>query len=155
MHFTPLLLVAPALCVVAFIVLPLLAIFLKVLPQPSLLDTLSEPLVTAALHLSLLTSLTSLLIAVLFGTPIAYLLARYRFRGVRLIETLIDLPMVLPPTVVGYYLLVAFGGASPLGQAYAAMFGHGLVFTFEGLLVFLLWKGAVGATPRLAEGVQP
>lgn len=134
MRFTPLLLVAPALCVVAFIVLPLLAIFLQVLPQPALLDTLSEPLVTAALHVSLLTSFTSVLIAIVFGTPIAYLLARYRFRGVRLIEALIDLPMVLPPTVAGIALLMAFGRRGLLGPWLQAV---GLQVSFSTTAVVL------------------
>ena len=116
MRLTPFFLALPALCVMAFVALPLLAIFLKVLPQATLWDTLSEPLVRAALRLSVLTSLTSLLIAVVFGTPIAYLLARYRFRGVRLVETLIDLPMVLPPTVAGVALLMAFGRRGLLGS---------------------------------------
>ena len=109
------LLLLPGLCVVTFIALPLLAIFLKVLPQAGLWDTLREPLVTQALRLSLITSLSSLCLAVLFGTPMAYLLARYRFRGARVVETLIDLPMVLPPTVAGVALLMALGRRGLLG----------------------------------------
>ena len=105
----------PGLCVLAFLALPLLAIFLKVLPQEGLLATLREPLVTEALRLSLMTSLSSLLLAVLFGTPVAYLLARHRFRGARVVETLIDLPMVLPPTVAGVALLMALGRRGLLG----------------------------------------
>ncbi|MGE3541270.1 MAG: ABC transporter permease [Candidatus Tectimicrobiota bacterium] len=105
----------PVLCVVAFVLLPLLAIFLKVLPQETLWETLTEPLVTEALRLSLLTSSGSLCLAVLFGTPVAYLLARVPFRGKRLVETLIDLPMVLPPTVAGVALLMAFGRRGLLG----------------------------------------
>jgi molybdate transport system permease protein len=56
-------------------------------------------------------------------------------RGKGLLEALIALPLVLPPTVLGYYLLVALGGNSAIGQLFAAVFGRGLVFTFEGLLV--------------------
>ena len=71
--------------------------------------------------------------------PLAVLAARAvawrTFRGRGFVEALIALPLVLPPTVLGYYLLVAFGGASPLGRAYEALFGQGLVFTFAGLLV--------------------
>src|SRR5919109_234758 len=74
-------LLLPGLCVVAFLALPLLAIFLKVLPQADLWQTFQQPLVTNALRLSLITSLSSLFLAVLFGTPVAYLLARQRFRG--------------------------------------------------------------------------
>ena len=108
-------LVMPGLSVVMFLSLPLLAILLKVLPQAGLWETLREPLVTQALRLSLITSLSSLLLAIIFGTPVAYLLARYRFRGARMVETLIDLPMVLPPTVAGVALLMAFGRRGLLG----------------------------------------
>jgi len=72
-HGTTMLLLGPVLCVVTFVTLPLLAIFLKVLPQAGLWETLREPLVTQALRLSLVTSLSSLCLAVLFGTPVAYL----------------------------------------------------------------------------------
>jgi molybdate transport system permease protein len=56
-------------------------------------------------------------------------------RGKGLLEALIALPLVLPPSVLGYYLLVALGGNSTIGQLFEAVFGRGLVFTFEGLLV--------------------
>lgn len=76
-------------------------------------------------------------VVVLF--PIAIIVARSlawrRFRGKGLAEALITLPLVLPPTVLGFYLLVAFGGGSPLGQAFEAVFGQSLVFSFSGLLV--------------------
>lgn len=69
------------------------------------------------------------------GLAAARPLAFRRVRGKSVIEALVALPLVLPPTVLGYYLLVAMGGASPLGQAWTRLFGHGLVFSFEGLLV--------------------
>lgn len=88
-----------------------------------------------ALWLSL--RLAGLTVAVLL--PLGILLGRwlaYRdFSGKGLAEALIALPLVLPPTVFGYYLLTAFGAASPFGQLWQAAFGHQLVFTFEGLLV--------------------
>lgn len=62
-------------------------------------------------------------------------LARARFRGKGLVEALVTLPLVLPPTVIGFYLLVGFGGNSVLGQAWAAVFGQGLVFSFQGLVL--------------------
>jgi molybdate transport system permease protein len=76
---------------------------------------------------------------VLFLLPIGILVGRqlaYRdFAGKGMAEAVVALPLVLPPTVFGYYLLVAFGAASPIGQLWQAAFGHQLVFTFEGLLV--------------------
>lgn len=69
------------------------------------------------------------------GLIVARALAFRVRRGKALIEALVALPLVLPPTVLGYYLLVAFGGASPLGTYWTALFGHGLAFSFDGLLV--------------------
>src|SRR3954452_2219265 len=106
----------PLLLILAFLVLPLVAVFLKVLSREGVWETLRHPLVTEALRLSVLTSLCSLLLALLLGTPIAYLLARSRFRGVVMLDTLIDLPMVLPPTVAGVALLMAFGRRGLLGE---------------------------------------
>lgn len=78
-------------------------------------------------------------LTVLFLAPVAVFGGRFlayrELRGKVLVEAAIALPLVLPPTVLGYYLLVAFGAASPLGQAWQAAFGRPLVFTFEGLLI--------------------
>lgn len=69
------------------------------------------------------------------GIMIARHLAWRRYKGRAFVEAAMALPLVLPPTVLGYYLLVAMGRASPLGQAYEGLFGSPLVFTFEGLLL--------------------
>lgn len=105
----------PLLLLLIFLVLPLVAIFLKVRVQEGLWSTLWQPIVTEALRLSVVTSLSSLCLAVVLGTPLAYLLARRRFRGGALLDTLIDLPMVLPPTVAGVALLMTFGRRGILG----------------------------------------
>jgi ABC-type sulfate transport system permease component len=57
------------------------------------------------------------------------------FRGKVLVEAMLAFPLVLPPTVLGFYVLVVLGGASPIGQIYQRLFGHPLVFSFEGLLI--------------------
>jgi molybdate transport system permease protein len=118
----------PLLLLLTFLVSPLVAIFLRVLSQVGVWETLRQPIVTEALKLSFLTSLSSLLLALLCGTPIAYLLARYRFRGAALLDTLIDLPMVLPPTVAGVALLMAFGRRGILG-AWLDVVGVHISFT--------------------------
>lgn len=105
----------PLVLLLIFLVTPLAAIFLKVGVQEDLWSTLWHPIVTEALYLSAITSLSSLGLAVVLGTPLAYLLARHRFRGAALVDTLIDLPMVLPPTVAGVALLMAFGRRGTLG----------------------------------------
>jgi molybdate transport system permease protein len=79
------------------------------------------------------------LVTVLILLPCAFLLARLlafrRFRGHGFVEALVTLPLILPPTVVGYYLLVAFGAGSPLGRLLERLFGQTLVFSFEGLVL--------------------
>jgi len=67
--------------------------------------------------LSVATTLVSLLLVVMLGTPVAYLLARHRFPGRRILDTIIDLPMVLPPAVAGLALLMLFGRSGLLGPS--------------------------------------
>ncbi len=98
----------------AFLALPLLALVLRI-PPMSLLDTLGEPGVRQAIGISLQTSLITVALTVFFGSPLAYLLARRSFRGKRLVEALVDLPIVLPPAVAGVALLIAFGRRGILG----------------------------------------
>lgn len=77
---------------------------------------LQDPIVRMALRLSLVTSLTATALSVALGLPVAYLLARYRFRGKELLDTLIDLPMTIPPVVAGVALLLTFGRMGLLGR---------------------------------------
>ena len=84
-----------------------------------------------SLELGALTVLLLLPIGIWAGRRLAY----REFPGKGIAEALVALPLALPPTVLGFYLLVAFGAASPLGQAWQSLFGRPLVFTFEGLLV--------------------
>jgi molybdate transport system permease protein len=89
---------------------------------------------------------------------LARMLAWWRFRGKGFVEAMIALPLVLPPTVLGYYLLVSFSGASPIGRVYESIVGHSLVFTFEGLvlasIVFNL-PFAVQPMQRAFEAIPP
>jgi len=88
-----------------------------------------------ALLLSVRLGFFTILFLVPIGIVVGRLLAYREFVGKGLAEAVVALPLVLPPTVFGYYLLVAFGAASPIGQIWQAAFGHQLVFTFSGLLV--------------------
>src|SRR5213593_4620265 len=72
---------------------------------------------------------------VVIGTPIAYWTAFSRRRWKFLVEAVVALPLVLPPTVLGFYILIAIGPRSPVGRAWQDLVGRGLPFTFEGLLV--------------------
>lgn len=84
-------------------------------PLDQLVTYLSDPLVLDALRISAISSLSSLALMIIFGTPIAYLLGRHNFPGKSIIETLVELPLVLPPAVAGVALLFAFGRRTPIG----------------------------------------
>jgi molybdate transport system permease protein len=88
-----------------------------------------------ALTLSLRLAVWTMGILLPFGLWAGRRLAWRRFRGQSLVEALLALPLVLPPTVLGYYLLLAFGGGAALGRLYEALIGRPLMFTFEGLLL--------------------
>jgi molybdate transport system permease protein len=81
-----------------------------------------------------LATLTARILLVV-GLPIAYWLTFSRWRWKFFVESVVALPLVLPPTVLGFYILVAIGPHSPIGQLYSRLVGHPLPFTFEGLLV--------------------
>jgi molybdate transport system permease protein len=99
-----------------FLVLPIAAIFLRV-PPGTLIHQLSSPVVTDALAVSIKTSAIAQALILLFGTPLAYLLATRRFRGHSLLVTLVELPLVLPPAVAGLGLLALLGRSGLLGTS--------------------------------------
>lgn len=88
-----------------------------------------------ALGVSLRLSLATMMVLVLIGTPIAYWLAFSHWRLKFLVEAVVALPLVLPPTVLGFYILMAIGSRSPLGNAYQHLTGTLLPFSFQGLLL--------------------
>src|ERR1700704_6076001 len=89
----------------------------------------------AAIALSLRLATATTLILLVVGLPLAGWLALSPRRGRWVVDALVALPLVLPPTVLGYYVLVALGPRSPLGHAYEAITGSAIVFSFQGLLV--------------------
>src|SRR5712692_9750674 len=109
-----------------------------------------------ALLLSLRLALCVSAILLACGVPLAYWLAYSHWRGKFLLEAVVALPLVLPPTVLGFYMLVAMGPRGPLGKVWQAFFGHGLAFTFEGLvLASVLYSMPFAVQPLIAafEGV--
>jgi molybdate transport system permease protein len=88
-----------------------------------------------ALFLTLELALVVCLLLLALGLPLAYWVAFSRWRGKFLVEAVVTLPLVLPPTVLGFYVLVALGPHSPLGQLWTSIVGHPLPFTFGGLVV--------------------
>jgi len=89
----------------------------------------------SALRLSLELGVATVLILVPASFVLARALAFHRFRGSAVVEALVALPLVLPPTVVGFYLLQAFGAHGAFGRAVAGLIGHPLAFSFEGLVL--------------------
>src|ERR1700691_2644348 len=88
-----------------------------------------------ALFLTLKLALVVCSILFVIGMPIAAWLSFTNWRWKFLIESVVALPLVLPPTVLGFYVLVAMGSNSPIGRWYQSLTGHGLPFTFEGLAI--------------------
>jgi molybdate transport system permease protein len=117
---------------VLFLTLPLVALVLRAVPLG--LDAWLDPATLDALQLSLITASLATLIAFGIGTPVAYLLARESFRGKTIIDTLIDLPMVLPPAVAGLALLMAFGRRGLFGPT-LSLFGVELPFTTTAVIL--------------------
>jgi molybdate transport system permease protein len=86
------------------------------------------------------------------GLPLAYWLAYSNWRGKFLLEALVAMPLVLPPTVLGFYVLLAMGPRGPLGRLWQMFFGHGLAFTFEGLvLASILYSLPFAVQPLIAS----
>ncbi len=88
-----------------------------------------------SLYISFKLALVTTVCLLVVGVPIAYFLAYRSFRGKTLVEATVSLPIVLPPTVLGFFFLVAMGSHSPLGRLYSDVFGHTLAFSFEGLVI--------------------
>src|SRR5271157_441760 len=110
-----------------FILLPVISLFLKISPD-SFFGEFNNAVVLDALRLSFITSISTAIIVLILGTPVAYINARYNYPGKVLIDTIIDLPVVIPPAVAGIALLMAFGRMGVVGQ-YLNMAGITVGFT--------------------------
>jgi len=122
-----------ALPMLLFIILPLASLFTRT-SLAELWSTLNQQQVLQAVSLSIVTSLITTLVSLLFGTPVAYLLSQPRFRFYRVVDTLIDLPYILPPAVAGIALLMAFGRRGLFGGLLA---DAGLSIPFTTLAVIM------------------
>jgi len=114
--------------------LPVFVLVARAVLDGSLAATLGMQVVVDALVLSLVTTAVSLVLMVVVGTPLALLLARHRFRGAVLLETVIDLPIVLPPSVAGLALLLVFGRRGLLGGT-LELAGIELPFTMAAVII--------------------
>jgi molybdate transport system permease protein len=123
-----------------FLVLPLIALLLRITPT-QLLTNLTNREVGQAISLSIVTTAITVVVSVLAGAPLGYLLGRRQFRGRTALDTLIDLPMVLPPSVAGIALLVAFGRRGLVGQ-YLTVAGIELAFTQTAVVLAQIFVAA-------------
>ncbi len=140
----------------ALLVLPVASLLLRV-PSGVLIERLRSPVVAQALWLSLLTSVGSSLLVIGLGLPVAYVLATRGFAGKRVFETLIDLPMVLPPTVAGVGLLLAFGRVGLVGR-FLLPLGFTIPFTTAAVVLaqaFVAGPFFVNAARGGFEAVDP
>ena len=116
-----------------FIALPVVALFLKS-PLDTIFSSLQDPVVMDALQLSLTTSTLTTSIVVLMGTPVAYVSARFHYFGKDMADSLIDLPVIMPPAVAGIALLMAFGRMGIVGH-YLNAFGISIAFTTMAVII--------------------
>ena len=119
--------VLPSLLLLALLALPVLALLWRAGTE-GMLMLIAQPSAVSALKLSLMTSTLSMLIAIVTGTPLAFVLARRKFTGKAFLELVIDLPVVLPPSVAGIALLIAFGRQGVFGSLLSSI-GLTLPFT--------------------------
>jgi molybdate transport system permease protein len=124
--------------VLGFLMLPIVAIFARV-PLHVLIDQFSDPIVLDALWLTGITNALALMAILLFGTPAAYFLGTRRFRGRTLVITLVELPLVLPPTVAGIGLLAAFAGRIGLLSVVLDPIGVSVVFTTTAVVLAIIF----------------
>jgi molybdate transport system permease protein len=102
------------------------------------------------LWLSLRVAAISTAVALVVGLWLAWILANRQFRGKEILDAAVTLPLVLPPTVLGYYLLVLLGRASPVGKLYELVFGSPLVFSWQAAVVAALFH----STPLLVKSAR-
>lgn len=145
-------LLAASLPMLTFLLAPLMALLIRALPS-QLVSNLGQPAVMQAILLSLMTTFVTVAVTLLLGTPLAYLLARRRFRGRTMLDTLVDLPMILPPSVAGIALLVAFGRRGLLGQ-YLSDAGIELAFTSAAVVLAQTFVAAPFYIKAAAAGLS-
>jgi molybdate transport system permease protein len=145
---------------VLFLLLPLLGLLVRA-PWSALPRLLSDPLVVEALRLSVVSALLATALSVVFGVPLAWVLARAEFPGKALLRALVTVPLVLPPVVGGVALLLAFGRRGIVGRYLDQWFGYTIPFTTTAVVLaetfvampflILTVEGALRAADRRFE----
>lgn len=125
--------VLPSLLLLGLLALPIMALLWRA-GSEGMFAFITQPSAVAALRLSLVTSISSVLITIITGTPLAFVLARRKFSGKTFLELVIDLPIVLPPSVAGIALLIAFGRQGVFGSVLNSL-GISLPFTTTAVIL--------------------
>jgi molybdate transport system permease protein len=132
--------IIPSIFILGLFLLPILAVFIRSI-NPEFFDYAFSQQALNALKLSLFTSTITTICAILFGTPLAYILANWKLRFKSWIELLIDLPIVLPPSVAGLALLIAFGRRGLFGST-LDLIGISIPFTTVAVILAQLFVAA-------------
>jgi molybdate transport system permease protein len=131
---TPLLLIPPAIVGVVFLALPAIALLVRA-PWSSLVSIYEDSDVTDALRISIVTALEATAASLVLGVPTAWVLARVRLPGIRVLRSIVLLPLVLPPVVGGVALFLALGIHGIVGRYLDSWFGIDLPFSQHGIVI--------------------
>ena len=118
----------PLIIYVGFILLPILVLLFNAFTNNNVINAISNPIVTSALFLSLITSFIAITIVIFIGIPVAHIITKSDSKLIKYIDYTIELPIILPPVVVGFAMLMTFGKNGPVGQ-YLIDLGISIPFT--------------------------
>lgn len=153
---TLLLFLVLAVTLLAFIIVPILRLIFASPPE-AVASAALDPQVQGALLTTFLASTITTILALFFGVPLAYLLARYDFPSKSLIESVVDIPILIPHTVTGIALLTLFGARGPLGSA-ASVFGVSFSESLLGVVLAMLFVSAplmIKTTKETIQSISP
>ena len=122
---------------ISFILLPIGILLFNAFSNNNLINALNNPIVTSALFLSLITSLIAITIVIVIGIPVAHIITKSNSRFIKYVDYTIELPIILPPVVVGFAMLMTFGRNGPVGK-YLMDFGVSIPFTTIAVILLSL-----------------
>ena len=118
----------PLIIYIGFIILPIGVLLFNAFNSYNLIDAITNPIVTSALFLSLITSFIAIIIVIIIGIPVAHIITKSNSKFIKYVDYTIELPIILPPVVVGFAMLMTFGRNGPVGK-YLLEFGISVPFT--------------------------
>ena len=118
----------PLIIYIGFIILPIAVLLFNAFNNSNLIDAITNPIVTSALFLSLITSFIAIIIVIIIGIPVAHIITKSNSKFIKYVDYTIELPIILPPVVVGFAMLMTFGRNGPVGK-FLLEFGISVPFT--------------------------